>query len=598
MLRYLTYTLLLFLFAIQASAQTKLTALPSKTVVHPGETFQLQYVAEDAIKADEFVAPSFRNFEQVGDMVHSNGWTWVNGSLTEYISYTFLLRPKMKGKLSIASAVMKVKGRILVSPIVTIHVTDAAPVNTDVTASREEEKPDYYLAPNEDAKEKIKKNLFVKATIDKQSCYVGEALLATFKLYTKLDSESKIIKRPSFNGFSVIDLEEPEAGIFTKEMVNGKLYNCYLIRKVQLFPLQSGEVIIEPIQILNKVRLLRAAARDGKDWMDALSNKEKERELTSETVIEEELITETPALHIKVMDLPQKDKPESFTGAVGNFAIKTQLISNEFAADESGVLKVEVSGSGNLTMVNAPAVSWPAGVEVFEPRVQEEINKMVSPINGIKIFDIPFTAVKGAYKIPPVVFSFFDVASKTYQTISTDSVFFTVKEALQKKRKILQTQQQTTVKAPPGINQYFLIGGVAFVLLLALTVFFVKRKKKPAGVPVAIVEDPKPLTSTFTFIAPAQEVKDSLHHKQFYSLLLDGLQEFFIDRLQLQHQKVNNMGLVDVLKQKNMLQEASLWNSIVNRCEEALFSPIDLRINKDELLTDAEALMNGVDRKV
>lgn len=591
MLSRYTYSLLLLFLSLNITAQSKLAAIPSKTVVHPDETFQLQYVAEGTMQVDDFVAPSFRNFEQIGDVVQTNGWTWVNGSLTEYISYTYLLRPKMKGKLSIASAVLKSKGRILTSPIVVIQVTDAVTVNRDVTANAGEEKPDYYLGPNEEAKEKIKKNLFVRAFVDKQTCFIGEALLATFKLYTRLDSESKILKRPSFNGFSVIDLEEPEAGIFTKEMVNGKLYNCYLIRKVQLFPLQSGEVTIEPVEIINKVRLIRTDAKDGKDWMDALNKRER----IDEKVIEEELITETPALKINVLELPQKNKPETFNGAVGQFTIHAQLANSEFAADESGVLKLELKGSGNIPMVNAPTVTWPKGVEAFEPKVTEEVDKLSSPINGIKVFDIPFTAVKGAYKIPPVVFSFFDVVTKTYQTIKTDSLVFNVKEALQKKSNALQTPGRKTERAPTLNKNHLLIAGVVFISVLGLFLLFLRKKKKPEPIiesPAAII----PVQPAEDFIAVAVQAKDSLHQKQFYPLLMDGLQQFMIDRFDLKQTKVTSAGLIDLLKQKQLYKEAAIWSSIVSRCEEAMFSPVELNISKKELMTDATILMNSIDQ--
>jgi hypothetical protein len=590
MLRLFIYTVFLFLFCFNTKAQSKLMAIPSKTVVHPDETFQLQFVAEGTMKADDFTAPSFRNFNQVGDVVQTNGWTWVNGSLTEYVSYTYLLRPKMKGKLSIASAVMKTKGRILTSPIVIIQVTDAVTVNRDVTASAKEEKPDYYLAPNEDAKEKIRKNLFVKATVDKQTCFTGEALLATFKLYTRLDSESKILKRPSFNGFSVIDLEEPEAGIFTKEMVNGKLYNCYLIRKVQLFPTQSGEAVIEPVEIINKVRLIRSDAKDGKDWVDALNKKEK----VDETVIEEELIAETPPLKINVLELPLKNKPESFNGAVGQFTIHVQLEKNELTADESGVLKIEVKGSGNIPMVNVPVIAWPKGIEVFEPRVNEEVDKLTSPINGIKVFAVPFTAAKGVYQLPPVVFSFFDAVTKTYKTVSTDSLLFTVKEALQKKGKALQLPKEEVVTGANVPLNYIRTGAGIIVLMLGMAFLLRKKKTKPA--PVEAADEILPVQPAEFFLAPALQAKDSRHEKQFYSLLMDGLQQFMIDRFQLQQTRVTSAGLIDVLKQKQLYSESVLWSSILNRCEEALFSPVELNISKDGLVKDAERLMQAIDQ--
>ena len=66
---------------------------------------------------------------------------------------------------------------------------------------------DYILRKGENVAEKIKKNLFIKIDVNKKSCYVGEPIVATYKLYTRLKSESNIIKTPSFNGFSVSELE-------------------------------------------------------------------------------------------------------------------------------------------------------------------------------------------------------------------------------------------------------------------------------------------------------------------------------------------------------------------------------------------------------
>ena len=66
---------------------------------------------------------------------------------------------------------------------------------------------DYILKPGEKAEDKIQKNLFIKLDVSKTSCYIGEPITASYKLYTRLQSESNITDAPSFNGFSVSDLE-------------------------------------------------------------------------------------------------------------------------------------------------------------------------------------------------------------------------------------------------------------------------------------------------------------------------------------------------------------------------------------------------------
>src|SRR3569833_2108854 len=70
---------------------------------------------------------------------------------------------------------------------------------------------DIVLKPGENPKEKIRKNLFLKVQVDKTTCYVGEPIVATYKLYSRLSSESKVTKRPSLNGFSVYDMVDPSS---------------------------------------------------------------------------------------------------------------------------------------------------------------------------------------------------------------------------------------------------------------------------------------------------------------------------------------------------------------------------------------------------
>lgn len=76
------------------------------------------------------------------------------------------------------------------------------------------------------------------------------------------------------------------------------------------------------------------------------------------------------------------------------------------------------------------------------------------------------------------------------------------------------------------------------------------------------------------------------------------MQEFFIDRFQLQYESVSSTALRQLLQEKQLVQEAAIWNSMVNRCEEVMFSPLELNISKDELLKDAEFIMKSIDQSI
>lgn len=85
MLRHRSYgfwIVTFLLLTISTTAQVKLSVIPSKTVVQQNESFQLQFVIEGTNQIDDFTPPAFRNFEQLSGFDQTNGWTWVNGSLS------------------------------------------------------------------------------------------------------------------------------------------------------------------------------------------------------------------------------------------------------------------------------------------------------------------------------------------------------------------------------------------------------------------------------------------------------------------------------------------------------------------------------------
>lgn len=584
--------------AFASVAQVKLSAIPSKLSVQVNETFQLEFIATGTKAADEFKLPAFRQFEQVGNVHQSTGATWINGTLTEYISYTVTLKPKMKGKLTVASALIKVDGKLYNSDPLVMDVADA-----EASSTTTEEKPDYYLLPGENAKQKIAENLFVAASIDKKNCFTGEPVLATFKLLTRLNSESKILKLPSLNGFSVIDLDNNEKDIFSKEKINGKTFNCYLIRKVQLYPLMSGELLIESVEVDNAVHLIKVDkdinSKGGATWLEAMVQKMKESEISRENLLTENILIKTPELKLLVQELPKQNKPESFTGAVGKFGMKAELLQRSIAANDNAVLRITIKGSGNLPMITAPVINWPSGVDSFTASMKEVLVKTTVPVSGSKTFDIPFSVSReGVFEIPAVNFSYFDPETKTYHSIVSDPLQLQVTKAV--KRKFFLQNNAATVSSTVPVWIWGSVGGL--FLLGAGLFFFVRRRKteKPATAPIAktATETPKQQKSVADYLQPAVHVMGTLHHKQFYTLLLDAVHEFFYDRLHLLQGAASGSLIEQTLKHKHYNELASQFLQFKNDCELAIFSGVEITDAKDRLLEQAIVLMKEADQKI
>src|SRR5262249_39740228 len=117
------------------------------------------------------------------------------------------------------------------------------------------------LKPGENVKEKIRKNLFVKIQVDRSTCYVGEPIVATYKLYSRLNAESRVTKRPSLNGFSVYDMIDPGTDAVSVEKLNGKAFTVHTIGKTKLIPLQAGSIDLDRVEVENTVHFIKGGAR-------------------------------------------------------------------------------------------------------------------------------------------------------------------------------------------------------------------------------------------------------------------------------------------------------------------------------------------------
>ncbi len=426
-------------------AQPRLSASASEKEISKNDYVEVQFSVENAVNVEHINPPVFRNFDVVSGPSQQSGMSNINGNVKRYIALSYVLKPRSTGKFTIPGATAKADGKDLRSNPVTITVTNASSSNksggnsftspfANLALDMPSEPPiheydDYILHKGDNIEEKIKKNLFIKVEASKTSCYVGEPIVATYKLYTRLKSESNIIKSPSLNGFSVSELgTSPDYSLSTQKF-NGRDYSVYILRKVQLYPLQPGTVELDPAEIENKITFIKAeyaAARKGDVFYDMLRNF-ADASTPPEAIQQKAVTLKSEPLNIIVKPLPEENKPADFKGAVGNFKIEATLEKNRITTDDAGMLRIIIAGEGNLQMINAPKLNWPQGLEGFDPKSSENISKMNVPMKGEKVFSYPFTVSRpGSYIIPGPIFSYFDPAGKSYQTITTTNINLTV----------------------------------------------------------------------------------------------------------------------------------------------------------------------------
>ncbi len=647
------------LFSVNALVAQTFTTNVSPNRIGRNQYAQVSYEIGGGGRIDAFEPPQFKDWVIVSGPNNSSYSSSVNGTVTRRTSISYYLQPKKTGKLTVEGARAKVDGKLMNSNSAIVEVlnknVDDQPQqsnNSDPFSSffddpvfEHQSQPQAqtefddapYIKAGEDLNKKINQVLQLKVTTTKNSCYEGEPIMATYKLYARVEVEVGFSKRPSFSGFSAFDMEEPSQE-YTYEVVNGKRFKVFTIRKVQLYPLQNGTLTLDPVELECKMRFVKyeAAASPNFDPYD------------NSNYLNTQYMLKSPPTNITVLPLPAAGKPADFKGAVGDFTINSITNTIETGKDDAVTLQVSVRGSGNFSMVQAPAVQWPQGLEAYDPTEKENLIKSVMPISGDKTFEYVFLSHQpGQVTIPAVQFSYFDIAAKAYKTISTQPITLSVaKESKRPKQELDETGANWPLVFV-AIAKYVLpILALALVLYLLLS-FLVRRKRQqqhkelqamdeawermmnetsqqpaaenlamPPTQPAAITPEDEnkkympvfaqeTVTDTET---PAREAENETEkisllqaeaalwmpdHKVFYQSLKSDIHQALV--VTVGTNSANNTALLLTLQQRgndiNVLQQLS---SIIDECDAAIYSPVQYDADRQKTLEEVRFLLGSL----
>ena len=599
-------------------AQAKFSAKISPASIGKNETAELRLIVENARQVEQINPPSLKDFIIISGPSQESGMVSINGNTKQYTGITYLLKPKAKGHFIIAAATAKADGKILQSNPVSLQVNNTASGNSQNTSvfpfagllpfkepAPETSFKDFILKKGENVQEKINKNIFIKVDVSKTSVYIGEPVLVTYKLYTRLKSESNIVKSPSFNGFSVVDMEEQGNNISTVEKLNGREYNVYILRRSQLYPLQAGDIELESAEVENNIHFIKEEFADNQRGLDLFGDL-AQAPLPAEAMHNEKITLQSKPVTITVKPLPVANKPVSFKGAVGNFTVTSVVEKNSFTTADAGKLKIMIAGEGNMTLITAPGIVWPDGIETYEQKTNDELNKLTVPVSGIKKFEYPFTVSKpGNYTLPPVEFSFFDPKESKYKTVTTKLLAIIVTKGTGKSASPILSNQGNTKAGKEQFfdwlftNRLWIMTPVALLIITGL-LFWVKKENKkqiehyPAKIETTdslIINNMQPPVNSLTETEEKLVQQDT---KGFYEALNKEFHTFLAGALQLPVETITKKSIAEEADKKEISVSISLQiQQLLDEIEWQLYTPYAEENKMPDMYTRAKAIMQA-----
>ncbi|MGE5411249.1 MAG: BatD family protein, partial [Clostridiales bacterium] len=242
----------------------------------------------------------------------------------------------------------------------------------------------------------------------------GEQVTVTYKLYTRYDiSSPQISKLPTYQGFWSEELDGANRINFTTEVVNGKQFHVGVLKRAALFPTQTGELSVTPFELKIPVVVPKQRRRGGGDIFDEFFNDPFFNQ--GETV---EYNAKSNTIKVSVLPLPSGNVPSSFSGAVGEYNFYASLDKSTVKANEPVTLKVNISGTGNVNLIDQPQIKLPSGFEKYDPKINTQVNRSGGTVTGQKTFEVLMVPrVQGQTKIEPVEFTFYNPKAKRYVTL-------------------------------------------------------------------------------------------------------------------------------------------------------------------------------------
>jgi len=569
-LKFTTFIILLFNLAA-FSQDAELTATVSKNKLGVNQRLRVEF-AINKQGADHFKAPNFKNFKIVGGPSQSVSQSWINGKSSFTQSYTYIIKPLRKGEFNLPSASIQFNGKTLKSKPVKIIVTDP------VAIPKNPNDPDYIA----------EQNIHLVAEVSKAKPYVGEGIYVEYRLYFSNNVgiyDNAVTESPQYIGFWNQEIKGNGSQVKTATY-NGEQYRYAVLHKALLIPTKSGKLTIDPM----KMDILVAVPTGRADFFGNAITRRVRKEYSSarKTVFAKEL--------------PTENKPESFTGAVGDFTYTLTSSKNVLKANESSTLKLSIAGKGNLKLFELPKIETPKELEVYQPERKEKVRITSSGLKG-SITD-NYTVVpefKGKYKIPKTEFSYFNPKEKKYYTISTEDLFVDVTEGKELPVDTSNTQvqkqnvtitgkdfrfiQTSTTLAPQNNTNFF--KSVSFYILLLLPLIsipvaiFIGKKKDERDADIIGNKSRKADKLAKKYLAEAN--KQLGNKEEFYEALERALHNYLKAKLRVETSDISREKISELLRNKNIDDSTiSDFIEVLKSCDFARYTPFtDLQMNSE-----------------
>lgn len=576
------------ILAFNLQAQVSFDAKVSKKRLGLNERLRIDFEMNE--NGDNFNPPLFKNFQIISGPQQAVSRSWVNGVQSFSKTYTYFLTPRSKGNFTIGQAEVTINGEIYKTSPIEIEVTNAVKKPND---------------PN-NVEGQIDGNIHLVAEVSNPNPYLNEGITIIYKLYFRNPisvSDVSELETPSYGDFWSHLIKIGRAEINMRGTFKGESYNEVVWRKAVLYPQKSGNLILEPLTL----DLTLSLPSNRRDLFGRRILTQSQKTITTGEKV------------IKVKDLPKKNKPENFSGAVGKFDFDLILNKNALKASESFQAKIKVRGKGNLNLFNLPSINVPNTLEVYEPEHNEKVKVTLSGIQGT--VEDSYTIVpqfQGKYPIPSIEFTYFDPKLEAYKTLFSQELIVdvydgptsglpSVNNSLSKSKNSIVPNDSSFrfIKLDTKLQQKnqkifwrsYLFWTLLFIpIVLIITSILIKKYILNQTEDLTTRKQKRAQQLAKKYLSSAKKVIQD--QAKFYEALERALHNYLKAKLKIETTELSKSKIQKLLNDKGIdKQISSEYVEVIENCERARYAP-GSSINTKEDLEKSGELISKIDRQI
>ncbi len=592
---------LVFLLSFSLHAQDITVKAEYPAVVNEGEQFPVTWSVNAG--GGEFTTPSFNGFiKLMGPQTsYSSSTQIINGKISQSTSYSYVyyFQAVKEGKHVIAPAVFTLKNKTYTSDSLYIEVigNGSQQQNTASSGNKGSDNQDVEPAGND---------IFVNLSLSRKEVYLGEYIAASVKLFTKVNlSGINEIKFPSFNNFLKSDITTPPLTSLKQENVRGTIYGTGVVQQFLLYPQITGDIDIDPVQI--SVLVQQKAGQQDPFFGDFFN--------TYQTI--PRAVASRP-MKVRVKPLPGV-KPPDYSGVVGQLNIKAVLSKDTVNVNDPVNLIITVSGTGNLKVAESPSLKLSPDIEVFDPKITDDIKNSMNGTSGQKTFEfLLIPRHNGDYTIPPVTYSYFNPSSARYEKLTTREFRFHAKKGSDQNNSGITVfggvpkedvkylgKDIRFIKSDPGnlaktaniiLASRSFYSLYAFSALAFLVVLFLRREHIRRNSDLSQVRNRKAGKVAVKRLHNAATCLKNDEIDRFYEEILKALWGYLSDKLNIPVSDLTRSNAITALTDRGIdIQLINSLTGILDTCEYARYAPSSSGTGASDIYENASQFIKSVE---